>query len=388
MTTLKDIHFWPPTGREDQPWTNDDEDPRCDAFLRTARRVCERYSEAIRGLELPQRCSSIRFFVDVEDRSDVLVEIGVDPSDDFGRATIPTAALEFDSARRAALILAIIDGGLKRLATSRGWDPNRLDEARRAVVDHDFGFAWDGPWKSSRDRRLRGRLRFVLEDDGFGTAYVELEDLTQGVTLRSVGVRSFSTVEGFWRSAKTFRWVAPTAVEAEPFVGLFHQSNGARTWHLHEMEVVDSATGWPPPSAVDVSAVSGLAITVVGNGRTAADQPHRIYGGWFSFVNGVPEIYLQTFELLLGQIDEQPDWVEWWARSPVPLLEINGVSHSAREGLAVRVYDGHVNATLRRPLATILDGPAGAAQARGDVLRLLERVGTRLDLGPLPPLVG
>lgn len=275
MPILRDIHFWPPTGREDQPWLNDHDDSRCDALLRTARRVCERYSDALRSEELSSRHSSIRLFVGIDDRSDVLVEIGVDPDDDFGRVTVPPGVVDLGPARRAALLLEVINGGMRRLGKSRDWDPAAIDRVRRAVIDHDFGFAWDGPWKSSRSRAHRARLRFVLEDDGFGAAYVEVEDVKHGQTYRGPAVRSFSTVEGFRRSAKTLRWTDNTTVEAQPFIGLFNDSHGSMTWKLDEVESVPSTMGWPPPSDVPVAGESGLAFTVVGTGRTAQEQPHQ-----------------------------------------------------------------------------------------------------------------
>jgi hypothetical protein len=73
MGTLRLIDVWPPTGFPDRPWL---EQPDEDAFARSARSVCELYSESVRLAGVQARHSELRLACHHDGgRADVLVTV-------------------------------------------------------------------------------------------------------------------------------------------------------------------------------------------------------------------------------------------------------------------------------------------------------------------------
>ncbi|KYH43376.1 hypothetical protein [Branchiibius sp. NY16-3462-2] len=396
MGLLRDVHFWPLAGPEAEPW--DPDEPNCDAFVRTSRRVCERYSDALRKAELSNRSSSVRFFVGQGEPGDVEVAMSVDPSDsESGRVTLPPAATTLDAGYRAALVLETVHGGMMRLGQARGWDPERLNEAHAAVIAHRFEFSWDSPWKTSRTRKHKARLRFSLQDNGFGIAILEVTDVKTAQVLRSEAVPSFSTIEGFQRSARTLRWAGAESVEAVPWVGLFGTQAATSRWSLSQLTATEPDVVWPPEPTAPAKPVvsSGLGLSVMGVGRSAPEQPHEIRFCGHGLTNGMPREYEQTLDQLLCHVQVDPAWADWWRNSPVRLLEITGTWDGGfgpplRQSYTVRRYAHHITAIIQRSTASMLDGAEGVDQAHRDVTELLARVRERagLDQPPRLPLDG
>lgn len=392
MALLRDVHFWPPTGPETGPW--DPGEPECDAFVRTSRRVCERYSQALRELEIYNRTSSVRFFIEQGDPGNAEVAMSVDPSEfESGRVTLPPGATTLDMDHRAALVLETVHGGMLRLGEARGWDAEHLNEAHAAVIADRYQFAWDSPWKMSRGRKHQARLRFSLQDNGFGVAILEVIDVQTGQSLRSAAVPSFSTIEGFQRSARTLRWTNAETVEAVPSVGLFNSRSATVQWTLPQLIPTEPAAVWPPdpPGSVKLVTNSGLGLSVLGVGRSAPEQPHEILFLGHGMTNGMPRGYRRTLERLLRHVDADPAWATWWREAPVRVLEISGrwdggFGKPLRQSYTVRRYAHHITAIIQRSTASMLDGPDGAEQAHRDVTELLGRVATRADIDQPPAL--
>lgn len=57
MPYLTLVEVWPSTGYPRGQWL---EEPSADAFVKSARRVCESYSEALRAAQIANRVSTVR----------------------------------------------------------------------------------------------------------------------------------------------------------------------------------------------------------------------------------------------------------------------------------------------------------------------------------------
>jgi hypothetical protein len=226
MTQFKVVMVWPPTGFPDRSWS-DDGDPEEDAFVRSARSVTELYSEGLAPLGIEGHCSELRFLVGHDPAAThVTVRVSTRRPQGFesAGASLPTGIAALPPLERRHLVLDVVHGAVLRLAKARGWDSRKLDAARRHVLDSDFEFRWDGPWKSSPDRRHRARARYRLTDIGYGRAQVEIVDNQGAPVAESADALAFSTRDGFKRSARTLRWDGSGAVQLIPYVGLSHSA--------------------------------------------------------------------------------------------------------------------------------------------------------------------
>ena len=222
MAHFKLVLVWPPTGFPDRSWSDDD-DPEEDAFVRSARSVTELYSEGLAALGIEGRCSELRFLVGHDPAAtDVTVRVSTRRPEgfEFAGASLPTGVAALPIPERQRLVLDVIHGAVLRLAEARGWDLQELDAVRRHVLDRGFEFRWDGPYKSSPDRRHRARARYRLTDTGYGRAHIEVVDRDGSVVTESGDALAFSTLEGFKRSARTLRWDGGRLVQLVPYAGL------------------------------------------------------------------------------------------------------------------------------------------------------------------------
>ena len=249
MPVLRRVEVWPATGFPDRRWL---EDPDDDAFVRSARSVCELYSEGIARARLRAPSSGLRIICVDRDRSDeVLVVVGTRPSDDYGRVTLPRGVAALAGRARAQLVLEVVHGAMLRLAEARGWPISDLEAARAYVEHHEARFVWTGPAKSSSDRRHTARPVYRLMDDGYGRVVLEVRRRADEVLVaRSEEAHAFSTLEGFQRSARTMRWRDRNTVELVPYCGLLSQTSG------HLMVDVTAGTADEPVSS-DAGEVAG-----------------------------------------------------------------------------------------------------------------------------------
>ncbi|SNY71171.1 hypothetical protein [Paractinoplanes atraurantiacus] len=205
MSRLTWINFWPPAGFTDRPWL---EHPDEDALVRSSRSVCELYTEAVAPAGLQARHSELRLFCQHAD--DLLLEVDTDRGEGFecARAELPPGIAELPAPTRAALALELVHAAASRLARERGWDQTVLDAARQHALDNGLRFRWQGPPKTSPDRKLTAHPLFVLHDDGFARATIQIRRRADGHPLATSepAPTNLSTSPAFARSARTLRW--------------------------------------------------------------------------------------------------------------------------------------------------------------------------------------
>jgi hypothetical protein len=403
VARLSTIEFWPATGFIDQPWVDH---PGEDAFVKTATRVCERFSEALRDAppeaQITNRVSSIRLFTGRHgasnqrqpdpqaDADGVLVEAILDPPSGFEmvRVTLPSGIENLTAHQRARLVLDVITAAAGRLAEARGWHRAPLDAARQHVIDHGYGYTAVSPWKTSRSRRHRARCAFAMADDGFGRLTLQVAEAGNDALLANAGpYLAYSTREGFTRSVRTLRWTSATSVEVVPFIDLLGRATSRVTLDLAGKQTTapDAAAVTEPQetSQGDTTAAALPAVVVRGVGASAPEQRHemRVCGG--GPTNNTSRVYTRTLDLMLDQLETEP-WRLWWGHSPVAVLDIYYWFDGARPGTRVQRRAQAGTASITRPARVQGQGADGVQQAHADVTALVDRIRARFEL-PEPP---
>lgn len=211
---LRLVAFWPPMGFFERRWLDHADE---DAFVRSARSVCELYTASVSAGEIAARHSEVRLFCRLDEgRSDVQVTAHIEPDQGFesGEAVIPPGIADLPAAARARLVLEVLHAATSRLAQARGWDQGALDRAYADTRAAGLRFRWTGPPKISPDRRNVSRPLFVLHDDGHGRVVIEVRRRADDqVVAVSATARAFSTAAGFKRSARTLRWRDKSTIE-------------------------------------------------------------------------------------------------------------------------------------------------------------------------------
>lgn len=230
MARFRVIEVWPMTGRRDRPLT---ESVETDAWVKSARRVAELYSEALALAELQGPVGSLRFMsFPVTDGSDeVRIEVDLDRPDgtESARVWVPAEVARLSPAARGRLVLDVIERTLTELAPHRDWSLAPIVAAREHVLDRSLCFEWASPWRTSPDRRLQARAVFRLADDGYGRAVIEIRDrTTEALVARSAEGLAYSTLAGFKRSAATLTWEAGS-VRLIPYIDLLGEREGELT---------------------------------------------------------------------------------------------------------------------------------------------------------------
>ena len=222
-------------------WSLEDADPEEDAFERTARSVGELYSEALASLEVHGPRSEMCLFIGHDpDVAEVKVSVSTDTSGSYESAGVrlPSGVARLPASERQLLVLEIVHGAVLRLAEARGWDLELLGDVRSHVLEADFEFRWDGPWKTSPDRRHRARARYRLPDSGYGRAWIEVTTRNGDPVVESASALAFNTSDSFRRSAATLRWDGSSAVQLIPY-------NGASRSAVHGLVRLEhQQTGW------------------------------------------------------------------------------------------------------------------------------------------------
>lgn len=402
MSTFRVVEFWPSTGWPDGPWCRD---PGEDAFVKSARSVCELYGEGLRLLRLAAPLSTLRLSCALDQHpvdGEVLVEVFTDRAMGFelARVSLPTGLAALAPEARAAVVLEVVHGATVRLGAARGWDGAVLQAAHRHVLDQGLRFVWAGPWKSSPDRRHRARPVYRLEDDGFGRVALHVQRRSDGVTVAVSGEGlAFSTSEGFVRSARTLRWAGNAAVQVVPFCGLGGEQQG-----LLRLDLPFPAAGTEPALA-PVTEVEGAAagsavrrapqafrVVVQARGTDAAESTPEIMVLGTGPMYGLARVYGKALDTLLERLDsrpwhpEAPAWLAWWSAADVDLLEVMFSEEATEPKVRTRRADNKLAVWIYRPIETIADAPDQALLARQDVVDMLAAVRRRTGLGPHPDL--
>ncbi|MBU2664324.1 hypothetical protein KOI35_12545 [Actinoplanes bogorensis] len=404
MATLRTVWFWPGTGWADRPWV---EAPGEDAFARSANSVSELYSQGVRPAGITNRHSELRLFTrDGGDREDVLVMVHPEENEGFEMAVaeLPKGVDRLPAAKRARLVLEVMHGAAVRLGQARGWDPAGLAGAHAHVLAAGLRFRWDGPAKSSPDRRHTAQPSFVLGDDGLGRVVVRVRRREDGSTVCVSPVAAvWGSSRAFADYARTVRWNGSSLVNFGPEDGVVIGADGSSvagspywpiTLDLNDpgtFGVEPADTTGPVPDVDGLSAdtagpvpdVDGLPAIVV---RTPADLGPRIEIVGGGSRKAIPAAYQQTLSGLLVQL-RAPAWRDWWSGADRDLLEIFYEFPDGPARSSVRRGRNAVVATLRRSPATLRDEPDPAAVARRDVVELLDAIRRRAGLGEPPPLI-
>lgn len=400
MARFSFVMVWPPTGLPDRPWS-DDKDPEEEAFVRTARSVTELYSQGLAPLGIQGRCSELRFFVS-HDPGATAVEVPVftDPPEGFeaARAELPTGVATLPTRERQELVLEVVHGAVLRLARARRWDPVLLDAAHRYVVDAAFEFRWDGPWKSSPDRRHRARARYRLTDSGYGRAWIQVVDRDDQVVAESTDALAFSTSEGFKRSARTLRWDGSAAVHLIPYSGLARSAvNGlvrlehdGEGWTSYADDGVNADSRAASQSVEPPTTGAGARPSVIvrADGPDEPESPTRVVFIGGGPTNDVPAGYLHRLRELLGTRLAGEEGQSWWLDAGIKELQVTYYLEPDKPRIRTRLYRNVLSAEIQRNGPGLNYVPDPATMADLDVESLVAAVRKRTGLGPHPMLPG
>ncbi len=221
MPRLREIYAYPYVGWWDRPWPGqrprDSEEPWDDALLdldaaaRSARRVTESVSQALKALGVEAPRGQLMLELRVGDGGGVELEFlerFLDPSDRMtGRVRIPVGFRLLAPAERARMLGEAVIETAHRRAVLHGWDVEAVDEALRAVADDGFRAYAESPWKPSRNRKRQVRLCGEIADDGYLRMWLEIDDAATGGGLRrSDAVVGWTWLENVARAGKKMRF--------------------------------------------------------------------------------------------------------------------------------------------------------------------------------------
>lgn len=107
---------------------------------------------------------------------------------------------------------------MRELARLRGWAPDTFDVCRDHVIARDHAYTWDGPWKTSPDRRHQARASYRIgTPDGFARARLDVRRRADGeVVVSSEEAVGFCTTRDLRLSADTLQWSGPSEVGFSP----------------------------------------------------------------------------------------------------------------------------------------------------------------------------
>ncbi len=383
MAVFRDVYFWPSTGFPDRSWLPD---PADDAFVKSARRVCELYSEALVPARLQGPSARLQLMTvdEHQDEDAVKVEVETEFLDvgEIARVSLPDGIDLLTAEQRGLLVLDVVHGAVVRLAQARGWDVTAAAAARDHALNQQLVFTWAGPWKASRNRKYEARPLFRLQDDGYGRVRIEVRERdSHEPVARSPEALAFSTLEGFKRAATTLRWEASSSVGLVPYSGLL----GDRMGDLRvALDGGDPHSELPEPLAPLDPALPRPRVLVLGRGPNAPEQEHQISVLGGGPMNDVPHRYHSVLDNLLGAVEK--DFGPWWSTSDLALLEIEYWFGAKQPKIVLRRGKNRLRAFIHRPVQTLVAASDPAGLAVSDVRALLAAVAAKMRLPSPPPL--
>ena len=258
MPLLRTVFVWPPSGHRHRPWQ---EDPDHDAFVKVSRGVCDRYSEALAGLELRHVVSEVRIGTDEHvPRLAVgepmrVVYLGDNTRPDgfeMGRIQVAHGFAGWQLRAQQEAVLGAVHEIVTTMAAHRDIESaERLEEARRHVEAHEYGFDWFTPWWGAKRRRkgderpaFAARCRYVLGPDGFGQVTLDVgigrEDGDPELLGTAGPFEAWTTHESFRRSARQSGWSDPDTFWLIPSVPIVALGDPNAVIRVEE----DGAGGW------------------------------------------------------------------------------------------------------------------------------------------------
>lgn len=220
MAKLGYIWFWPDAGHVGEPWADNAAE---DAFVRTSRRVTERYSEALPALDLEAlrwsqklRAWPAEELVEEKVTDRVVVAVHHLPRrEHVAHAFVPPQMIEMAPQARARLVLEVVDSAMRCIGARRGWPAPALEQVRQHALSHDLEFEMKGPWTLNPDRDRRVRLVARIADDGWSDLSFEVayDSSTESLGFTRV-VRSPANAYGkFQDTVKELRWADASTIE-------------------------------------------------------------------------------------------------------------------------------------------------------------------------------
>jgi len=223
LAQLKTLYLYPYSGWEEVPWGQgrgdrgpyDDATLDLDATARTSRRVFEAVNVGLRDLGIDSRRSSYSMSIWHSKSADV----EVDPDLRYftqgfvGGIAIPSGFRFVEPDLRAEVLLACMSTTIHALGDREGWDSTAVDRVVADFRSSGYKCEWTGPWRSTRDRKLRVRMSMRLADDGYGRwrLNVATKD-SEDPFLQTEEVLGWTWVDNFIRSSKSMKFVSPSTL--------------------------------------------------------------------------------------------------------------------------------------------------------------------------------
>lgn len=213
MARFREIYAYPYAGWWEKPWSTAKEVTDAvrdlDAAARSARRVTESVSQALRELGVEAYRGQVMLTLRIVDGEQNSLDLVDKPSDmSFGFLGLPTGIHRLPPAERVLLLGEPVIEAAQALGRLSGWDADAVDQAMEAVRDGGFRARAEGPWKTTRDGRKRVRLRGEIADDGYLRMAAEIDDLTAEAAPRlSEEIVGWTWLENVARAAKGMRFL-------------------------------------------------------------------------------------------------------------------------------------------------------------------------------------
>jgi hypothetical protein len=376
---LRSVDLYPQTGWREQPWADT---PAQDAMVRTARRVCESLNAKFSTLGLQAPRARTQLLTSPSDHAGLQVLLFEDPLDhNIGEVLVPAQAREWLPQQRAAALVDGLEAAFTLLGARHGWDPDTLADAFTEIRRSASRYRWvSSRWRTSLDRRSKARLLGELRDNGFGVLVLELQDRT-GETCFSPVLDSYSTPEGFTRTAATLEWLDETHVTLDPEVDFLGRSDGSVLLAISDFTADNPLQQMPAhEGAFEAPAVSQA------HWRPEVPEALEHVAVSFGLGLGVPR---QVEKTMLKVNTELTDlYRDWLASAGIRHLEyFYEFDTDARTGIQVRDRRPTIHIFQRRALAELPRDPQECDRTiRRDIQDALDRLANKLGTGTAPRL--
>jgi hypothetical protein len=303
----------------------------------------------------------------------------VDQGREHALVDVPPGTAALSAAARASLAFEVIHRTVSVIGEENGWPAGALDRVRERCIAEDLQFSWAGPWKTSRNRKLKARAVFRLHPDGYGRAMVDVESIdAASVKVSPTAYLAFSTAEGFARSAGTLRWAADSSsLSFTPWSGVFGQELDTHTIGIGELvdgiSFLDTAHNYfaysPTPHTVQVT-------------RERLDLPEIVIvgGGPTNLVSDEYEFALNEY---LNRLNDA--WTPWWEQVDAGRLQVIYRFREGKAKVTLRRTNRKVSAFIQRPPGfEVQSGGDPRMSAWRDVDALAEKLRSTFKEPPAP----
>lgn len=399
MPIWRNIDVHPNGGFSDQPWMPDPED---DTFARAAQRVTWTYSASLPEFRLPLPVAHLQLSL-YGDPARVrpaqtavrVTELGKD-GHQFGHIDVAPGFRELTSDARALLVLDVLDSAASQLAELANWeDRGAVAQLRELALAAGLQHWWEGPWKTSPDRKRKARMLYTIAEDGLGRGRVQVLDGTE-----LLNGPALYCPPGYRYVAKKLRWEGAGEVSVDGLGPLPLApppgTNPAR--RLEELvalapavfRVDDLQPVEGPCPSIDAATSRPTVVVSAPPARTNLLRAGGVSRG-FQASRAMYSVMTRQLERLNG-----PEWQEWWSAADLGDLNVRCLLEGGRDPreppdtpprtreVLVRQDQRGLEASLTLPYPAL--GSDHAAIGQDAVAELMERVRKRTALPPHPPI--